>query len=395
MALDFQQIRKQVKKLGEHAPLREQGLRQLYNQAYQVLQVNAKELEHLRLKVNQIVNNYDPFIRCALPVTDPLDSCFSPPDLPHQATILAADGSQISPDRHAPVDYCLINVGAIQMQLGSDEPPSLSVSSRLFYDHDLYTSRGKITDATLALMRDLNERKMLAELAGQAQPPVITFTDGQMELWGRVGDGLDATEFQERLGEYLGALKELYDLKVINAGYVDKPAANHVVRLLEVALLSETELPEIRVRNPLRGIKDNDLFLALLKPGERSAVFEIQSKSAGYYQGSFALHFFYLNVGRKDRAWLARVEVPAWVAKDANDLNQLHAVLLEQCRVMGSRPYPYLLHRAHELALVSLDEKDQVENMIALELRNRSIAVGDLSQKQALKEIKGRTRYPR
>ncbi|MBE0411570.1 MAG: DNA double-strand break repair nuclease NurA [Anaerolineales bacterium] len=395
MTLDFQQIREQVKALGEKAPAREQELRELYDLAYNVFHANANEVEYLRQRVKQVVDQFDPFVRCALPVAESLDSHFPPPDLPREATILAADGSQISPDRHAAVDFCLINVGAVKMRLGVVEPPSLSVSSRLFYDLDLYTPGGLMTDASLALMRDFNERKMLAELASGSPPPVITFTDGQMELWGRFGEGLAAAEFQKHLDQYLQVLKHLCKLDVISAGYVDKPAANHVIRLLEAALLPETELPKFRESFPLRGVKDLNIFSALLAPGERSAIFELQSRSASYYRNSLSLHFFYLNVGRDDRPWLARVEFPAWVAEHENKINYLHAVLIDQCRIVGSRPYPYLLHRAHELALVSLEEKRQVENMITLELHQQGLAIGEISQKKALKEGARKKRYLR
>jgi hypothetical protein len=74
-------------------------------------------------------------------------------------------------------------------------------------------------------------------------------------------------------------------------------------------------------------------------------------------------------------------------------LDGLHAVLVSQCRTLGSRSYPYLLHRAHETAIVSLQEKEQVTQMIALELRRRGVQVGEMSQKQALKGVSGRTSY--
>jgi len=74
-------------------------------------------------------------------------------------------------------------------------------------------------------------------------------------------------------------------------------------------------------------------------------------------------------------------------------LDNLHAVLVHQCRMMGSRPYPYLLHRAHEAAVVSLQEKEQVTQMIALELRKRGVIVGEQSYKQAAKDSAARTRY--
>jgi hypothetical protein len=106
-----------------------------------------------------------------------------------------------------------------------------------------------------------------------------------------------------------------------------------------------------------------------------------------------ALHFFYVNVGRAGHSSLARVEIPTWVARDAQKLNLLHAVLVDQCRMMGERPYPYLLHRAHEVATVSFQERDQVTQMIALELRRRGVEVGEQSAKQGNKELSGKTRY--
>jgi hypothetical protein len=320
-----------------------------------------------------------------------LDGHFAPPPLPTRATILAADGSQITPSRHEPVQYCLINVGAIQMKLGCSTAPELSVQTNLMYADQLYTETGLITEARLALLRDLNERKRLAELARLAEPPVITFTDGPMELWGAKGGESD---FQESLSEYLKALSDLNELGVTTGGYVDKPAANLVVRLLEIALLDENQLTQKHMTrlSPLLGVIDRDLFYSLLAPGERSAVFGIQSRSAQQYQGPLGLHFFYLNVGRADHPSLARVEIPAWVAQSTEKLGMLHAILWQQCKTMGARPYPYLLHRSHEAAVVTLQEKDRVTEMISLELRKRGVPVGDHSNKQFAKNQSGRTR---
>jgi hypothetical protein len=60
---------------------------------------------------------------------------------------------------------------------------------------------------------------------------------------------------------------------------------------------------------------------------------------------------------------------------------------------MGLRPYPYLLHRAHETAVVKLAEKEQVTAMIMQELRKRGVAVGEISSKQSAKQLAGRGRY--
>jgi hypothetical protein len=320
-----------------------------------------------------------------------LNGCYPPPPTSDQATILAADGSQITPDRHAAVYFGLINVGAIQMEHGSSRAPEITTTSRLFYDEELID----LTDATLALKRDLNERTMLAELAASAPAPVITFTDGPMELWG-AKEGETSSQFQESLDAYIDVLLRLKELKVTTAGYVDKPAANLVVRLLEVAITPQDKLGEIKKTFPLRGVTDFELYRRLLGPGERSAVFAIQSRSATNYRhrdSSLALNFFYLNVGRPDHPWLARVEIPAWVAEEQQMLDNLHATLVNQCRIMGNRPYPYLLHRAHEAALVSLEERNQVTQMILLELRQRGVEVGEISYKQSAKDLPGRTKY--
>ena len=87
-----------------------------------------------------------------------------------------------------------------------------------------------------------------------------------------------------------------------------------------------------------------------------------------------------------------RVEIPRWVADDPEKLNLLHAALVEQCRIMGSKPYPYLLHRAHEVAVVTREEKFQVEQMLMQELRRQDEETDDGSYKQSAKDLQGRTR---
>ncbi|MBU1661590.1 MAG: DNA double-strand break repair nuclease NurA [Chloroflexi bacterium] len=396
MSLDFQQVRQQVIEMGEKAPIREQYMRDLRHKALDTLENCADELAPLRAKVEAAVSQ-NPNLRCAVPRDEPLDTRTPLPPLPETVTLLAADGSQINPDRHGAVDYCLVNVGAIQMRRGSPESPSTTIRSHLLYDEQMYTSAGRITERMVALRRDLRERLLLAELAAGAQPPIITLTDGPLELWvGRESES-EAKEYQKYFKEYLRALRELKAADASVAGYIDKPRGDLLVRLLEIASLPDDELEKAgREYRPLRGITDADLFREILPPGERSAVFGIQSRNAGKYEAELALQFFYLNVGRdEDHPYPVRVEIPAWVADNLQMLDDLHAVLVHQCQILGTRAYPYLLHRSHEIALVTLDEKTQVESMIALELRRRGGAVSQISQKQAAKDAGGRQRYGR
>ena len=168
---------------------------------------------------------------------------------------------------------------------------------------------------------------------------------------------------------------------------MDKPSANLVVRLLEIASADNDQLQAIKDFHPLNGVTDRWLMSPLLPAGYRSAVFKIQSSAEKTYKNALALNFFYLNVGTEKHPWLARVEIPQWVADDKVQLNVLHSVLVAQCRMMGSKPYPYLLHRAHETALVKLEEKQQIEQLISLELRRNNEEMDEGSYKQSAKDL--------
>jgi hypothetical protein len=396
MALDFQQVYEKIKMIGATVQQRKKTLETRRARARALLDANADALEVLARQVES-AKTADPNLRCALPFNERLDAHVPPPTLPEQATLIAADGSQINPDRHNQVQYGLINVGAVVLKLSSGEPPDIVTDSQLLFDEELFPNGGPLTDGMVALRRDLKERSKLDELAKQHPAPVVTFTDGPVELWA-ARDGEDAKAYERSLTAYLSVLSRLQERDVITAGYVDKPAADLVVRLLEIADAAEHgSLENIHDQHPLQGVTDRWLFgdrqNPLLGPGQRSAVFALQSRAEKSYQGVLSLHFFYVNVGSEGHPWIARVEVPKWVAGDLEKLGLLHAVLIDQCRTMGPKPYPYLLHRAHETAVVSQDEKAQVEALLLRELRSSGDEVDEGSYKQSAKDLPKRTSY--
>lgn len=391
MPVDFLTVRRKIREIGLQAPEQEQRLSYLRQRVRQWLSEYAHDLDALRQKVEYAALQ-EPYLRCALPFAEALNARIPEPPLIGQPTVLAADGSQINPDRHEAVEYYLVNVGAIEMRLGSAEPPRTVIETELFYGDQVYGQNGIVTEDVVALQRDQREREVLARLAAEAIPPVIALTDGPLELWGGKGRAEADRTFSRLLEAYQDALRRLAKGGVIAAGYVDKPRADLVVQMLEVAHTPQEHLEGLRNRRLLPGVSDADLFLPLLASGERSAVFGIQSKSAVEYSGELALHFFYVNVGAR-QPWLARVEIPRWVAQDEAMLNHLHAVLLHQCRLMGSRAYPYILHRAHEVAVVTLEEKDQINEMLIHELMAQGVPLGEGSHKQAIKRLSGRRRF--
>lgn len=393
MPIDYQQIFTRIKEIGAGARERKRTLDERRAQARKLLAAYASELEVLRSKVD-LAKLADSNTRCALPLDEPLASSYPPSASIIQATLIAADGSQINPDRHAPIQFCVVNVGAIQMKLNSGETPEIFTDTELLYGDDLLPNGYPMSDGLVALKRDLAERTKLDELSKGIKGSVVTFTDGPIELWGAKGE--DANSYEAIVQKYLGVLSRLQGRGVITAGYVDKPSADLVVRLLEIASADNEQIQKMREFHPLRGVSDRWLYgehnNPLLPPGHRSAVFGIQSTSEKKYTGVLSLHFFYLNAGTEGHPWPVRVEIPKWVADDKSKLDLLHGVLVEQCRMMGSKPYPYLLHRAHETAVVKNEEKQQIEQMLAMELRNNNEDVDEGSNKQSAKDLKGRTK---
>jgi hypothetical protein len=393
MPIDYQQIYTRIKEIGAGARERKKTLDERRVKARDLLTAYNSELDLLRSKVDT-AKQADANTRCALPLNENLASHYPPPVSDIQATLIAADGSQINPDRHAAIQFCVVNVGAIQMKLNSGETPEIFTETELLYGDDLLPNGYPMSEGLVALKRDLAERSKLEELSKGIKGSVVTFTDGPIELWGAKGE--DANSYEDFVQKYLGVLSRLQSRDVITAGYVDKPSADLVVRLLEIASADNEQIQKMKEFHPLRGVSDRWLFgehkNPLLPSGHRSAVFKIQSSSEKKYKGVLELHFFYLNVGTDGHPWPVRVEIPKWVADDKSKLDLLHGVLVEQCRMMGSKPYPYLLHRAHETAVVKMEEKQQIENMLAMELRNHGEDMDEKSYKQVPKEHQGRTR---
>jgi len=396
MAIDFQQIVRKIREIGKGAQAHQKILEKQREDAFGLLKAHANDLDLIKMKVKRVVEASDPNLRCALPANEQMDSHIQVPGVPTAATLIAIDGSQIVPDRHAGMVYGLVNIGTIIMRIGSGEAPHVFTTSDLLYEDELRSNEGAfLNEGGIALRRDAAERARLLELADRYPPPVVALTDGPVELWG-AKDPENSSSYRRYLQKYLQDLKKLEKLNITLAGYVDKPAAELVVRLLEVTIAAEDDLKNIREYHRLRGVSDRWLFGNLLQPGERSAIFALQSSSTRSYKGQSAIHFFYLNVGSHRRAAISRIEIPQWVAEDTDKLNLLHETLIQQNRLLGAKPYPYILQRAHETAKVSNDDREQVELMLSLELRNQGLDIEGVSGKQSIKEYsENKKRYGR
>ena len=393
MPVNLIDIQNKLNDFSAQARARKEAIAVRHQEAANLLTGYANRLDEMKETVTRAIDRM-PRLRCALPVDEPLNTAMPCSDLPETFTVLAADGSQINPSRHSRVPFCVINVGVVKIIRGSGLAPEISTHSQLLdYDTVFLPAGGMISEGMVALKRDLREREALLELGGDLVHPSLSMTDGPLELY---REPQDAQAFNRTLDRYIEVLSQLRDRGLMTLGYIDKPGSDLLTRLLELTQLREEDWAEFqRGRRRFAGVNDIHLLLPVLKnPGERSAVFAIHSEIAQRFQGDLGLHFFYLNVGQPDRPHLARVEIPGWVAGDQALLATLQAVLVEQAAIMGTRPYPYILHRAHEEAVVSMAESLQVEEMIVAAFDRRGVPVDEQSYKQFHKDLPTRkTRY--
>lgn len=387
MPIDYLKLKKEITIMGSEARAREEGMQSALAALRDLLNSRATDLLALQKLVEEEAAK-NKGLRCAAPLSEPLNAHI-PCTLPAPAcTILAADGSQINPDPHDTVLYGLINIGVFRIQPGSGLVPQEITHSTLIHGDALYAGGATMSEDLVALLRDVWEREILADLAAREPAPVITLTDGPLELY---HEPRQEQKFKEHFEHYLAALGELSLNNVITAGYVSRPRADLVVKLLSLLAKETTAESD----NKSAGLTDIALFSNLLAPGERSAVFRLQSRSAADYKDRAALHFFYLNAGTPQQPAFARVEIPLWVADHPQSINLLQAALVEQARNNPAAPYPYPLLRAHEIAVVRLPERQQVTSMIEAELLRQGFPPAIKSQKQLNKDYSGKRRMGR
>ncbi len=382
MPVNYLEIQNQITTFCENVRLRMEALGDVRDRAERLLHepgVDLKEAQAiLSAESRRNIN-----LRCAIPTEMPFDRVITKPILDSYVPVLAADGSQIIPSRHHQVEFGAINIAAISMLPGSEQAPAIRVHTKLLDNSDISDDIDPLTEGYIALLRDVAERQLLLETAAAFTPPVVALTDGGLELY---REPRASAQYDQMLAEYLIVLEKMSTSGAIPAGYVDKPGSNLVVTLLE--LIAGQSDPSIR----FVGLVDRILFSGMLQvPGSRSVIFGIQSPQSQKFNGKLAVHFFYLNVGTEKSPKIARVEIPGWVAETPALVDILHAVLVEQCKI-GGGTYPYLLHRAHEEAVIRFEDSARLEEMLAAKLIQLQLSPGEKSSKQSMKDLPGKKR---
>ena len=301
------------------------------------------------------------------------------PTTPPDHTIIATDGSNIDVDRHQSARYYLINIGLVRLDYGHDARAELTSLPKLCADEsEMFLSDGlheqAIDGPLLGIKRAVMEFDHLAEMSNGIPQTrsALALVDGTLIMWGLASEKYpDFVSHALLENGYLKAMDKMCHLaqhgRLTLASYVSFPRAAIVASTLRLAICPKDiadcnkhcqSIPGAkRPCEPLTGIQDSDIFGAMLKEGERSAIFCSQSKITERY-GPHRIYFFYLKLADE----VARIEIPEWVAFDKERLDLTHALIFDQCQRGGG--YPVALSEAHEQAVVTGADRANFQQML-------------------------------
>ena len=383
MTLELNKVTAQIEEMGRVLAERSKQRRKALPAARELLHQFAHQQDLLRQVAESEAGQR---LRCAGPGDEQLDAAWSAHPMPERMTLIAADGSQIFPNRHGMAFYYAINVGSIVFRHGSGQAPDVATAPRLYYlEHEVYPDGEPVSSDLVSTERDLAEMRALADLA-RAEPadgPVrLALGDGPLLIWLRrtnLPKGRDA----QILADYLACLDDLRADGITVCGFVSRPHAAEVVALLYLTHLSPEERGSLSnlAETGFKGLTDRALF-GFLQDGQRSALFVRGSGiNQDFGAAGHSIYFFYLNTGSD----IARVEIPEWVALRPQRLDLVHAAAYEQCRFNNG--YPYVLTRADEQAVILGEEREALESMITRAMLSHKLGPPQLSRKAQQKQV--------
>ena len=386
MTLELSRLTGAVQAMGGELAAREQQYAGLVALARRWLAEYADQGEQLRHPARAI--------GAAIPTGDRLDAAHPLPATPERFTVIAADGSQIQPDRHGIALYHLINVGSMVYRHGSGEAPEAYSQPTLGYtEADLYENDLLVAGNLLDVRRDLAEIARLADLCAIEPPgPTVALVDGTLILW--VLEDLPARGREKKIHDYLHQLDRIRGAGASVAAFISRPRHGEVARLLHLAQAGGDKARANEEPNQLQHLPDRAIF-GFLAPGARSALFVSPSSINGthYHQAGHDVYFCYINLAKERQApVVARVELPVWVAEDVDRLALVHGAIVKQAHITGE--YPYALVRADELAYISGPEREAFEEMVTTALLGAGVTAS-LSPKRHYKTLTRRGRRKR
>ncbi|MEX0849681.1 MAG: DNA double-strand break repair nuclease NurA [Candidatus Dependentiae bacterium] len=314
--------------------------------------------------------------------TDAIDKTFDVAPLHEPYQVVSVDGSQIYPDRHQGTSCYLINVGTIVISYGMQHQPF--VYNSIPY---VYAGRNE-NEADDNLMDVVNARRQELELQyglDICQPlfnhevPQTFLFDGSLIFWHLASKSPNLKDHY--IARYLGLMHQLYAARILHGGYISLSKGKDLVNLIRMELCNFL-VKGCTEHKVMDHISDSTIAGFFLKVGQRSIVFKSHSPICDEYPEHLMPYFFYLHVGDE----IARIEVPAWIAQDEENVNAVARIMYDQAQ--KGNGYPVALAEAHEQAVVKGPDREffyQMVNKLAIDFKKRMF----ISQKSSKKRVMG------
>ncbi|MCB8922476.1 MAG: DNA double-strand break repair nuclease NurA [Ardenticatenaceae bacterium] len=398
MTLEIEKLLKGIDSMAQATAQRLQDRKSTADDLLQILDQYASDWVAIEAALDHAQQLADPKLyRSARPFDhiQPLNAQINPAAPPAQAIIVATDGSQIMPDRHAAHLYYLINIGGIIYFYGGSRAPQPFTIPELHYPaNDQEAAQFVMGSGEVSIARDLREIGTLADTAWNLRggdQPVLAVLDQRLLYW-PIGD-IEAP-LNDKVLAWLKGMTKVRDAGALLAGFIDRPMTTAVVTLLRsLTGLGDPKFDwkSLGKSGAGGGLNDVALFRRLLEPGQRSKVFvNVSPPNARFAEHDRAneVCFFYFHSGRG----IARVDIPRWVAEDEGGVTAVHALLHDQCQILGD--YPYVIARADEMAVVGHQDHEELNFMIDLTMQKYGIS-SSLTAKQGSKGLArgGKTRF--
>jgi hypothetical protein len=412
--LDLTKIARQMRGISEHLSREAEAARSRVELAQRLMQDAVHRQAEL---VQQLVDAGDRLAFAVAEPVEPLATAVALEAAPVAHTVIATDGSQISPSHHE-IAYCyLINVGRVILHYGQSRFPLLdSLPEVVYRSEDLYLSRqwGIGTEEWMGYRRTVAEVVVLAELGealrqvpfapplsdspsptqltlgdvaapGMTTAPLLALVDGSLIYW--FLETLPTAARDQILPPILAAWDRLRQRNIPLVGYLSASRSGESLNFLRLVACpfnqpdcqrhchGQADQAPCGVFAPLR---DATYWATVLEPGQRSPFWQSSAAILDSY-GDHRVYFCYVHVG----AEVARVEMPAWVmAQPALRDEALDMVLTQVQKGYG---YPVALAEAHNQAVVRGGDRSRFFALLEQEMIRAGLKQVGISYKEARK----------
>jgi hypothetical protein len=412
--LDLTKLGKAMQSIGEQLVI-ESGANKLRLDRAQKMFSQAQTEQDKFVETHQ--NWSDRFIFTAAVPVESLDTRISLDIAPSKHTIIATDGSQISPSHHE-IAYCyLINVGRVLLHYGQSLYPLLDSFPEVFSQaEDLYVSRqwGIRIEEWMGYRRTVSEAVALADLAlewvnadkstqkpavkqlnllesnpntqnqEESNPTVLAMVDGSLLYW--FLEPLPADARDRILPPILDAWEQLRQSKIPLMGYISSSRSTESLNFFRLPACTHPNPDCLKYcqeleRSPCQlfeSLRDTVFWGMELQPGERSALWRSSAAIQNFY-GKHQIYFCYVHVG----AEIARIEVPEWVATDSALFDRALSLMLAQ--VQKGYGYPVALAEAHNQAVVRGSDRARFFALLERQMIRSGVRNVGISYKEARK----------